>query len=123
MLSTKRYIRYLQSTQYRIERINSFLHDVCRTRTYVVDRILDAFGPTIIDPTIDALIVSRETQRGGDAVQRERLARQLPPLKIYIIDVVAVGRQSLPEEEGEDQKLSSTQIRARLEEQKATPPK
>ncbi|RKP10073.1 hypothetical protein THASP1DRAFT_28155 [Thamnocephalis sphaerospora] len=115
MLQGKQHPEYLESTESRIAHVHSFLTTICRRRNYVVDRLYDPFGPTITDASIDALVVSRETKRGGDAVQKERAARGFPSLRVRVIDVVAAGRQSLCESEWTDLKLSSTQIRARLE--------
>ena len=115
MVKNKQYGHLIESLEVRIENIRHFLQTLRQDRRYTVDCIMDPYGPTITDPSIDALVVSRETMRGGEAIQRERAARQLAPLAIHVIDVVAAGRQSLGQEEWANLKLGSTQIRARIQ--------
>lgn len=56
--------------------------------------IHDAYGPTRSDPDIQALVVSRETLSGGEAVNRVRREGGLSELEVYVIDVIAGEAQS-----------------------------
>ncbi|RKP28025.1 hypothetical protein SYNPS1DRAFT_10836, partial [Syncephalis pseudoplumigaleata] len=116
MLTRKQYRAWIEPLDRRIVHVEHFLHTLRpHGRRYTVACITDPFGPTITDPTIDMIAVSRETLAGGEAAQKERLARHLPPMALHMIDVIAAGRRTLGETEWAELKLSSTQIRARLE--------
>lgn len=73
--------------------------------------IADAFGPTITDEGIDALVVSAETRAGGRAVNEERGKRGWRPLDVLEVEVLGFG--SGEEEAKIENKISSTEIRRR----------
>lgn len=68
--------------------------------------IHDAFGPAVVDVTFNALVVSRETVKGGETINRIRIENHLPALDIFVIDLV--GRDT------DTFKMSSTEIRRYL---------
>jgi len=79
-------------------------------------QILDPFGPTITDDSITALVVSKETRSGGQAVNDEREKAGLPKLEIFEVDVLEsgeVGEGIDAPEESFASKISSTEIRRR----------
>lgn len=49
--------------------------------------INDAFGPSIVDAGLTAIIASKETMKGAAAVNAERFKRGLGQLDTYIIDL------------------------------------
>ncbi|KAK6902893.1 hypothetical protein I203_108153 [Kwoniella mangroviensis CBS 8507] len=81
-----------------------------------VQEITDIYGPTSTDPNIHALVVSRETVSGGQAVNTKREEKGLGELEIFVVDVIA-DKQDLKlggvEDEGElkELKMGSTGIR------------
>ena len=50
--------------------------------------ISDAFGPAVEDPELDAIVVSPETRRRAEEMNKLRGSRGLPPLKILEIPFV-----------------------------------
>lgn len=81
--------------------------------------IFDAFGPTITDESISALVVSGETRSGGQAVNDRRKAKGWSLLEVFEVDVLdATGGDdagsSNQVEENYEGKISSTEIRRRL---------
>lgn len=88
----------------------------------VVDyvELLDPFGPTVTNESISALVVSRETRAGGNAVNDKRKAKGWPRLEIFEVDVLdAEGGADGTGAENFQGKLSSTDIRRRLYERSA----
>ncbi|KAF9053040.1 hypothetical protein BJ165DRAFT_1444980 [Panaeolus papilionaceus] len=76
--------------------------------------ITDVYGPTGWDPDIQALVVSKETLSGGEAIAKHRKAQNLPALQPFLIDVISATHASLDGEDAEwlkKHKLSSTFIR------------
>ena len=57
----------LEPLSYRIERVRSFLTLFKPNLEYDIVPIQDVYGPTAVDPDIQALVVSKETLSGGAA--------------------------------------------------------
>lgn len=84
--------------------------------------IFDPFGPTIIDESISALVISRETRAGGKAVNQKRQEMGWSLLEVFEVDVLDAddGIDSrLQQNEDFKGKISSTDIRRRLHERSA----
>lgn len=86
-------------------------------------QIADPYGPTITDEEITALVISGETRAGGKAVNDKRKEKGWKELEVFEVDVLDAG-VGLDESEIEDKhekqsfesKISSTDIRRRLQE-------
>ena len=80
--------------------------------------ISDAYGPTITDMSISALVVSGETRGGGQAVNKMRKELGWPPLEVFEISVLEINQLegNSGANEGFDNKISSTEIRRRQSE-------
>lgn len=77
-------------------------------------RKLDVPTGIATEPKFDALVVSPETERGGEEINRIRRERDLDPLRIEVVDHV-------PAEDGE--RISSTRIvRGEIDEQGTVTP-
>lgn len=79
-------------------------------------QIADPFGPTITDKDITALIVSKETRSGGQAVNDERQKKGWPSLDVFEVDVLDFTDESVVADNGVssesfEAKISSTEIR------------
>ncbi|KAI4107007.1 MAG: hypothetical protein L6R37_001900 [Teloschistes peruensis] len=86
--------------------------------------IFDAFGPTITDETITALVLSGETRAGGKAVNEKRGEKGWEPLDIFEVDVLDSspddGDTGKPQSQDFQNKISSTAIRQRMEQRSRT---
>ncbi|KAK3691299.1 hypothetical protein LTR37_018744 [Vermiconidia calcicola] len=79
--------------------------------------IQDAFGPTITEEHISALIISAETRSGGKAINDKRTEKDWKPLDVFEVDVLDAEDDDSEDrqvKEGFDGKLSSTTIREKL---------
>lgn len=94
----------------RIQNVKNFLDDICPELTKNVVPITDPMGPTKSDPTMDLLVVSEETMRGGNKVNEVRQNNNLNPLDILKIDLVEDPCSS----DHEEDKISSSSGRIRL---------
>ena len=82
-------------------------------------KISDPFGPTITDESVTALAISAETRAGGKAVNDKRGEKGWAPLEVFEVDVLDANaeKESGDERSGNFQsKISSTEIRRRLQE-------
>ena len=98
----------------RISDVKDFLEDVDQTlKEYRVVPIVDPFGPSIEDTSLQLIIGSEETARGCLKVNEVRKERGLSQLDIHVIDLVQdeVDDHDAPEREA---KVSSSSNRMRL---------
>jgi len=94
LLASKSHAELVESYDHRAEAVTDFLsrHNAPGGRPPVeLDpvRISDVYGPTAHDPLINALVVSRETVAGGDAINKLRREKGLKELTVFVIDVIA----------------------------------
>jgi phosphopantetheine adenylyltransferase len=84
--------------------------------------IWDPFGPTITEETIDALVISAETRKGGNAVNSKRAEKGWKELEVFEVDVLDVEEEGLGtkgEQDAFKDKLSSSEIRKGKSEREA----
>ena len=84
-------------------------------------QISDPYGPTITDENISALVISKETRAGGQAVNDKRKERGWTGLDVFEVDVLDAGAEkddqaAKTSPENFESKISSTEIRRRLSE-------
>lgn len=68
----------LQPYAERVDHLSEFLVDIKPSLTFDIVPLLDPYGPAGSDPTLEFLVVSEETYRGGMAVNRFRLENVTP---------------------------------------------
>ena len=124
----------LESSTYRIDRVRSFLASFKPGLEYDFVSIQDVYGPTAVDPAIQALVVSKETLSGGAAgefiplassnfqfrlwssctVDKKRKELGFPALETFVIEVISAKDVALDSDNSEllkKTKMSSTFIR------------
>ncbi|KAH9484388.1 Phosphopantetheine adenylyltransferase [Psilocybe cubensis] len=114
LLQNKSNKHVLEPLSVRTERVRAFLHFFKPEIALDLVPIHDVYGPTGWDPDIQALVVSKETMSGGEAIAAHRKAHSLPALRTFLIDVISATNASLDHEDAEwlkMHKLSSTFIR------------
>ena len=85
-LGSKTLSGFMQSVHIRSELVRHFMSSIAPHLTIETSPITDPFGPSIVDKNLQAIVVSKETSRGGDAVRKKRLE-----LGLCDIDVVEIG--------------------------------
>ena len=61
----------------------------------IVSELVEASGPTITDPNIDALVVSKETKDGGKKINETRIRFGMKPLSLVVVDVLDTSMEKL----------------------------
>uniref|UniRef100_G1RLN5 Bifunctional coenzyme A synthase n=1 Tax=Nomascus leucogenys TaxID=61853 RepID=G1RLN5_NOMLE len=110
LLKSKLLPELLQPYTERVERLSEFLVDIKPSLTFDVIPLLDPYGPAGSDPSLEFLVVSEETYRGGMAVNRFRLENDLEELALYQIQLL----KDLRHTENEEDKVSSSSFRQRM---------
>jgi phosphopantetheine adenylyltransferase/dephospho-CoA kinase len=90
----------IQPVEKRIADVDEFVQDISTGVELRGEPIIDPFGPSIIDPQLQCIVVSLETSKGGEAVNRRRQERGLSTLDIYEIGLL----------DGLDKVLNETKI-------------
>lgn len=101
LLAKKKGKEQIKSFQNRKGEVLNFLKSIKPGLEFDAVEIQDAYGPTITDPSIEAIVVSSETVSGAHAINVKRKEKGLSPI------VTLVMRRS------ESATLSSTFIRER----------
>lgn len=109
LLKNKKYAEYMQSYQKRLSNVSSFLHMIRPSLKLDIHEINDICGPTAQVKDIDALVVSLESKKGADYVNKVRNDMGWKELDIYTVGVLG-GTNT----ETFENKMSSTDYR-RLE--------
>ncbi len=71
-ISGKTLCEIILPTEERLHTLREFLEDTKPSLHYNLVGIVDPFGPSIVDPSMTCIVVSRETIKGGQAVNRKR---------------------------------------------------
>uniref|UniRef100_A0A8D2AZN3 Bifunctional coenzyme A synthase n=1 Tax=Sciurus vulgaris TaxID=55149 RepID=A0A8D2AZN3_SCIVU len=110
LLKSKLLPELLQPYAERVEHLSEFLVDIKPSLTFDVIPLLDPYGPAGFDPSLEFLVVSEETYRGGMAANRFRLENDLEELALYQIQLV----KDESHKEHEEEKVSSSNFRQRM---------
>ncbi|NWW95180.1 COASY synthase, partial [Rhynochetos jubatus] len=100
----------IEPYELRAAKLREFLEDVKPSLRYDIVALADPYGPAVTDPDLQCLVVSEETRRGGEAVNKKRLENGLPELVLYEILLMKDPEHGQNEEE----KISSSSLRQRL---------
>ncbi|KAM6951236.1 bifunctional coenzyme A synthase [Aplochiton taeniatus] len=95
---------------FRVQRLREFLNDVKPSLQYDIVPLVDPFGPSVSDSELQCIVVSEETRKGGEAVNKKRLENGLPCLVLHEIQLLKDAHHS----ETEEEKISSSSLRSRL---------
>ncbi|KAI8319552.1 hypothetical protein GQ54DRAFT_246051, partial [Martensiomyces pterosporus] len=95
LLEKKKYKEFLES--YRVREINAllFLRKVRKDIIIEFSPIADKYGPTAVDESIRALVVSQETLNGSEDLNTLRAKKGFPPMRIMAIDLVALTEDTV----------------------------
>uniref|UniRef100_A0A087XVC3 Bifunctional coenzyme A synthase n=1 Tax=Poecilia formosa TaxID=48698 RepID=A0A087XVC3_POEFO len=119
MLKKKVLKELIEPYSVRVQRLQEFLQDTKPSLQVEILPLEDPFGVSIVDPLLKCIVVSEETRKGGEAVNRKRAENDLPPLVLHEIQVLKDAHRN----EIEEEKISSSSLRSRLLGTLLNPPK
>ncbi len=91
-----------QTYEERVRSLEALLRKKFPGRKYLIAKLDDYFGPGIVSPEVQAIVVSRETAKRVPMANSLREAKGFAPLEVVVVDYVLA----------EDAKpISSTRIR------------
>ncbi|KAJ0963693.1 hypothetical protein J5N97_028815 [Dioscorea zingiberensis] len=106
MLAKKEVAHLIEPVEMRMKVVEDYIKSIKPGLIVQVEPIMDPYGPSIVDDKLDAIIVSEETFAGGLSVNKRRVEKCLPQLKVEVVDLLSGGANG--------EKLSSSTLR-RLE--------
>ncbi|KAJ3423373.1 phosphopantetheine adenylyltransferase [Anaeramoeba flamelloides] len=107
LLGKKYLSKLIESYETRRNNVEKFVKYINPDLEIITVKLEDAFGPSVTATNIDAIVVSYETRRGAEHVNRIRKERKLKELEVVVIDYV----QNLVYIDKNDFKLSSSSLR------------
>jgi phosphopantetheine adenylyltransferase/dephospho-CoA kinase len=105
LLDNKELKDLVHPIELRTRRLFRTLYSMRPSVAYQIVPIDDPFGPSITDPDLQCIVVSKETERGGQSVNKRRVERGLNSIHVDVVDLVG------PEDSDEANKVSSTGLR------------
>ncbi|CAK6956689.1 bifunctional coenzyme A synthase [Scomber scombrus] len=110
MLKKKVLKELIEPYSLRVQRLQEFLQDIKPSLQVEIVPLDDPFGASIVDPHLQCIVVSEETKRGGEAVNKKRAENGLPALVLHEIQLLKDAHHT----ETEEEKISSSSLRSRL---------
>lgn len=102
LLQHKKHVNLISSFEKRAQDVRSFVQqakpDIPEVR---IQELVDAAGASGTDPAVQALVISKETMKGGIAVNEQRQNLGLKKLDLVVVDILFQSNS----------KLSSTALR------------
>jgi pantetheine-phosphate adenylyltransferase len=78
----------------RLKELKAFLRQNGLEKRAEIVRIDDPYGTTLFDRSIEALVVSKETEAMALVINKKRREAELPPLQIVAIDMIPSENQA-----------------------------
>ncbi|KAJ5074825.1 phosphopantetheine adenylyltransferase [Anaeramoeba ignava] len=106
LIEKKEFSSFIEPYETRSENLLKFIYSVSPKLKPEIVPLEDPFGPSITSDNIQGIIVSEETQKGAEEINRIRKEKNLKILEIFVIDfVLQLGGQN------RKTKLSSSTLR------------
>uniref|UniRef100_H2U7F3 Bifunctional coenzyme A synthase n=1 Tax=Takifugu rubripes TaxID=31033 RepID=H2U7F3_TAKRU len=118
MLKKKMLKELIEPYALRVEKLQEFLRDVKPSIQVEIVPLEDPYGISVVDPLLQCIVVSEETRKGGEAVNKKRIENGLSALVLHEIQLLKDSHHS----ETEEEKISSSSLRSRLLGTLLTPP-
>uniref|UniRef100_A0A1A8PQV5 Bifunctional coenzyme A synthase n=1 Tax=Nothobranchius rachovii TaxID=451742 RepID=A0A1A8PQV5_9TELE len=119
MLKKKVLKELIEPYSVRVQKLQEFLKDTKPSLQVEIVPLEDPFGVSVVDPQLKCIVVSEETKKGGEAVNKKRLENGLPALVLHEILLL----KDIHRNEIEEEKISSSSLRSRLLGTLLRPPK
>lgn len=119
ILSDKLLFELIEPYERRFECVSNFLRELAPHLKGRLVPIDDPFGPTIVEPDIQLLVVSPESARGGAKINEIRDSKEFPPLLIHTIELY---EDTHKQNSHEEDKISSSSQRIRILGDRLKPP-
>jgi pantetheine-phosphate adenylyltransferase len=104
LLDKKSYKEVMESFEVRKQSVLKFLKLSAEHLDFTLIPITDPFGPTITEPSFDAMVLSAETISGGNIINEKRVEKGWNALDLFVVGLI-------PSLDCTDSKMGSSFIR------------
>lgn len=87
LLVKKKLADLIEDVNIREQHLKDLVAQIRPDVELIITPIQDPYGPSIVEPDYQCLIVSEETKSGGEAVNAKRLERGLSKLDLHVIEL------------------------------------
>jgi pantetheine-phosphate adenylyltransferase len=85
MNKSKKFAEFIEPFEIRKKNLLKYMRSQNDKLDYQVFRLNDPYGPAIIDPEIEAMIVSDETSKSAEKCNVIRIEKKMPILQIVTV--------------------------------------
>lgn len=111
-LLKKKVLRELmQPIGLRVALVEEFLRAIKPGLSCELSALQDGYGPAIVDPRLEAIVVSAETAKGGEACNVKRAEKSMGAMAVVVMPLVDEGQAESGAAIAEETKVSSTDRR------------
>ncbi|CAD6191009.1 unnamed protein product [Caenorhabditis auriculariae] len=97
MILKKSLFEMIEPVEKRIADVVEFVEDVSDTVRVLAEPIPDMYGPSTRVQDLEAIVVSEETRKGGDAVNKKRQENGMSVLDVVVISLVEANDEVMKE--------------------------
>ena len=87
-LAAKRGKKLVNGYSKRLSSLKDVIEERFPNSSYEISKLENDFGPAVIEGSVKALVVSKETSSKGVKLNELRMERNLPPVEIVIVPMV-----------------------------------
>ena len=88
VLAAKKGKKLLKNYHQRFESLKSLIEENFPKSSYDISKLENDFGPAVIEGSVQALVVSKETSNKGILLNELRVKGNLPPVETVIVPMV-----------------------------------
>lgn len=113
MIKNKVLWELIAPVEERISKVKDYLQLIKPSLNYQVVSISDIYGPAVTEEELDCIVVSRETIRGANMVNKARQSKGWNELEVHVVDLVEDDNSShqVNLERLKENKVSSSLLR------------
>ena len=87
-LAAKRGKKLVNDYSKRLSSLKDVIEERFPNSSYEISKLENDFGPAVIEGSVKALVVSKETSSKGVKLNELRMERNLPPVEIVVVPMV-----------------------------------
>ena len=87
-LAAKRGKKLVNGYSKRLSSLKDVIEERFPNSSYEISKLENDFGPAVIEGSVKALVVSKETSSKGVKINELRMERNLPPVEIVVVPMV-----------------------------------
>lgn len=88
LFEQKKLLKLIEPYEIRTQAVLNFLRSIGKKDHFAVFPLSDIYGTAVDDPTLEAIVVTKETKENAVKINTARSAKNYPPLEIVVVEYV-----------------------------------